>query len=82
MRDDGFAVAEAMVTPRIGIKEAVDWPLRFAVPGHGCVSGPKSFTGRRVRYPRVKFNVRAGSEQPLIRRTGSNHSLIREEPCA
>lgn len=47
--DDGFAVAEAMVTPRIGIKEAVDWPLRFAVPGHGCVSGPKSFAGRRVR---------------------------------
>lgn len=46
---DGFAVAEAMVTPRIGIKEAVDWPLRFAVPGHGCVSGPKNFAGRRVR---------------------------------
>ncbi len=38
--DDGFAVADVVVTPRIGIHEAVDWPLRFAVAGNGCVSGP------------------------------------------
>lgn len=49
MRDDGFRVEQALVTPRIGIKEAVDWPLRFAVPGHPCVSGPKNLKGRRVR---------------------------------
>jgi 3-methyladenine DNA glycosylase Mpg len=30
------------VTPRIGIKHAVDWPLRFSLPDHDCVSGPKS----------------------------------------
>lgn len=48
MRDDGYAVSEVMVTARIGIKHAVDWPLRFALPGHSCVSGPKSLTGKRV----------------------------------
>lgn len=42
VRDDGFAVPDVQVTARIGIKEAVDWPLRFAVAGHPCVSGPKS----------------------------------------
>lgn len=40
VRDDGIAVPDVRVTPRIGIKHAVDWPLRFAVPGHTCVSGP------------------------------------------
>ena len=42
VRDDGFAEPEVRVTARIGIKEAVDWPLRFAVAGHPCVSGPKN----------------------------------------
>ena len=41
LRDDGFAVSRVLVTPRIGIHDAVDWPLRFALPGHDCVSGPK-----------------------------------------
>ena len=48
IRDDGCAVPEALATPRIGIHEAVDWPLRFAIPGHACVSGPKSLTGMRI----------------------------------
>jgi DNA-3-methyladenine glycosylase len=48
VRDDGFLVGEALVTPRIGIHEAVDWPLRFALPGNPCVSGPKSLAGRRI----------------------------------
>jgi DNA-3-methyladenine glycosylase len=47
--DDGYAVSEVLVTARIGIKHAVDWPMRFALPGHNCVSGPRSLTGRRVR---------------------------------
>lgn len=47
--DDGFHVAEVLATPRIGIHEAVDWPLRFALPGHSCVSGPKDLTGKRIR---------------------------------
>ncbi len=48
IRDDGFAVNDVLVTARIGINEAVDWPLRFALPEHKCVSGPKSFIGKRV----------------------------------
>lgn len=51
VRDDGFKTEEARVTGRIGIKEAVDWPLRFALPGSACVSGPKSLKGRVVRIP-------------------------------
>ena len=49
VRDDGYQISEALVTARIGIHEAVDWPLRFALPGHNCVSGPKSLTGKRVK---------------------------------
>lgn len=45
VRDDGFPEPEAVITPRIGIKHAVDWPLRFALSGHGCVSGPKRLAG-------------------------------------
>jgi DNA-3-methyladenine glycosylase len=48
VRDDGFAVTEYCVTPRIGVTRAADRPLRFALPGHGCVSGPKSLLGERV----------------------------------
>jgi DNA-3-methyladenine glycosylase len=39
--DDGWRPEGVTVTARIGIKEAVDWPLRFAVAGNACVSGPK-----------------------------------------
>lgn len=44
VRDDGFAEADMVVTPRIGIKHAVDWPLRFAIKGHNCVSGPRKMS--------------------------------------
>jgi len=47
IRDDGYPVSEVLVTTRIGIKHAVDWPLRFALPGHNCLSGPRSLTGNR-----------------------------------
>jgi DNA-3-methyladenine glycosylase len=49
-RDDGYTVGKVLVTPRIGIHEAVDWPLRFALSGNECVSGGKSLRGsaRRV----------------------------------
>lgn len=43
VRDDGYSVGEVLVTPRIGIHEAVDWPLRFALRGNNCVSGGKRF---------------------------------------
>jgi len=49
VRDDGCNISEVLVTARIGIHEAVDWPLRFALPGHSCVSGPKSLAGKRVK---------------------------------
>jgi DNA-3-methyladenine glycosylase len=45
--NDGYTVSEVLVTARIGIKHAVDWPLRFALPEHNCVSGPRSLTGKR-----------------------------------
>jgi DNA-3-methyladenine glycosylase len=54
IRDDGFAVSEAKVTARIGINPsnpALDWPLRYAIPDHSCVSGPKSLKGDRVQIP-------------------------------
>ena len=54
VRDDGFTVEEALATARIGINEAnaaVDWPLRFAVPGNPCVSGRKNLKSRRVPIP-------------------------------
>jgi len=41
VREDGFPEPDVVITPRIGIKHAVDWPLRFALRGHVCVSGPK-----------------------------------------
>ncbi len=48
VRDDGFAVSEVLVTARIGVHEAADRPLRFALPGNKCVSGPKSLTGECI----------------------------------
>jgi DNA-3-methyladenine glycosylase len=51
IRKDGFSVAKALVTPRIGISEAADWPLRFVIPNHPCVSGPRTLTGRRIFIP-------------------------------
>jgi len=41
VREDGFSEPEVVITPRIGIKHAVDLPLRFAVRGNGFVSGPR-----------------------------------------
>jgi DNA-3-methyladenine glycosylase len=41
VRDDGYPLGEVLVTPRIGIHEAVDWPLRFVLSNHPCVSGPQ-----------------------------------------
>ena len=49
VRDDGFPEAEMVITPRIGITHAVDWPLRFALRGHGCVSGPKRLAGTSTK---------------------------------
>ncbi|WP_348264156.1 DNA-3-methyladenine glycosylase [Telmatobacter sp. DSM 110680] len=45
VRDDGFAESQCIITPRIGIRHAVDLPLRFALRGHACVSGPRKLAG-------------------------------------
>ncbi len=41
VRDDGCPAADPLVTVRVGISHAVDLPLRFSIPGHACVSGPR-----------------------------------------
>jgi DNA-3-methyladenine glycosylase len=38
--DDGHCPERIAVTPRIGIKQAIDWPLRFVIAGNPFVSGP------------------------------------------
>lgn len=45
VRDDGFPEPNIVITPRIGIRHAVDLPLRFALRGHACVSGPRRLAG-------------------------------------
>jgi DNA-3-methyladenine glycosylase len=45
VRDDGYEAGEILVTPRIGLHVAVDWPMRFALAGNECVSGSKSLRG-------------------------------------
>jgi DNA-3-methyladenine glycosylase len=53
VRDDGYSVDEVLVTRRIGIRNAVDLPLRFAVAGNACLSGPKAL-GRRCILPQAE----------------------------
>ncbi len=53
VRDDGFQAGQVLVTARIGIRHAVELPLRFAIPKHPCVSGPKSISGKCI-FPRVR----------------------------
>lgn len=49
LRDDGCSAPEALVTARIGINHAIDWPLRFVIHGHGCASGPKSLNHQSLK---------------------------------
>jgi DNA-3-methyladenine glycosylase len=48
VRDDALSVGRVLVTPRIGIRRAVDLPLRFALPGHACVSGSNRIKGECI----------------------------------
>jgi DNA-3-methyladenine glycosylase len=38
VRDDLFREFEIAVSPRIGIRQCADWPLRFYIRGNPCVS--------------------------------------------
>ena len=49
--DDGFVPPSVLVTTRIGIRHAVDLLLRFCMPGHACVSGPRNKAGRLIPQP-------------------------------
>ncbi len=60
VRDDRFRVSRVLVTRRIGIRHAVELPLRFSLPGNECVSGPKKIEGKSVF-------LREGSIRKLIR---------------
>jgi DNA-3-methyladenine glycosylase len=42
IRDGGGPPADPLITVRIGINHARDWPLRFVLASHACVSGPRS----------------------------------------
>ncbi len=53
VRDDGYSVDKVLVTRRIGIRHAIDLPLRFAVAGNACVSGPKALDGK-CKSPRSR----------------------------
>jgi DNA-3-methyladenine glycosylase len=53
LRDDGTRAGRVLATPRIGIRHAVELPLRFAIAGNGCVSGPKSM-GCACIFPRSR----------------------------
>ena len=44
VRDDGVEAGPPLITPRIGIRHAVEWPLRFAVNDHPFISGPRKFS--------------------------------------
>ncbi len=48
VRDDGFRVTRVLVSRRIGIQHAVELPLRFSLPGHECVSGPKKVEAKQI----------------------------------
>ena len=48
VRDDGMRVTRVLVTRRIGIRHAVELPLRFALPGSECVSGPRKMEGTHI----------------------------------
>jgi DNA-3-methyladenine glycosylase len=52
VRDDGFPEAEIVITPRIGITQGVDLPLRFALRGHAHVSGPKGLEAASTKRRR------------------------------
>ncbi|MGH9518323.1 MAG: DNA-3-methyladenine glycosylase, partial [Terriglobales bacterium] len=48
LQEDGFSASRVLVTPRIGIRHGAERPLRFALPGKPCVSGPRNFSGRII----------------------------------
>lgn len=50
---DGYRPRGILVTPRIGITKALDWPLRFVLAGNPFVSGKKIFRATAAVDKRV-----------------------------
>jgi len=49
--DADYADADVVVTPRIGITRAADWPLRYVVRGEPYVSRTPAAFARRPYAP-------------------------------
>jgi DNA-3-methyladenine glycosylase len=69
VRDDGYKVRQVLVTRRIGIRHAADLPLRFAMPGLACVSGPKSLTGKCIFLRHSSVHDGKPVESPALKKT-------------
>ncbi len=67
--DDGAGVRQVFVTPRIGIRHAVELPLRFSIPGHSCVSGPRNPPGKRIFLKRLSVSTMNKSRSRPPQRT-------------
>jgi DNA-3-methyladenine glycosylase len=78
VRDDGYSVDQVLVTRRIGIRHAVELPLRFAVAGNACLSGPKKIGGKCI-FPRSRA-VSQMQKSPTHRVKRSNSNPERK-PC-
>ncbi len=78
VREDGYSVKEVLITRRIGIRHAVELPLRFSVGGNACVSGPKALGGRCI-LPQAPRSISKSCIPHPLRFSGS-HSNPERRP--
>jgi DNA-3-methyladenine glycosylase len=67
--DDGTIVRQVLVTTRIGIRHAAELPLRFAIPKHSCVSGPRNQPGKYIFLKRLSASTIGKSTSRSPQRT-------------
>jgi hypothetical protein len=64
-----LSVSEVLVTARIGINEAVDWPLRFALPGSTMRLRAEEFSPANAsfcgRIPSIKETISTARKLPF-----------------
>ncbi len=78
VRDDGCKVEEVLITRRIGIRHAVDLPLRFAVAANACISGPKGL-GKSASFPSRAPSLKSSFPHP--HRVSKSISNPERKPC-